>query len=256
MPTEPTAGNGNDGNDDHPANSHSFRAENMHPSQRYELAIQESINIMRERIAEDGLGEDSVHDAALGFLGCVFNRFKAILPAGYEHRRYEYDRDLGDIEYRLRRMSSGGHRQTNSLRLDNILDDLLHEAQLLSQSQIAQCEQCEHCINKYPNMERSDPLTTPNSLDELTLAHVLKELNDSGGFCDTIHGYQVVALLAHIDSMLYVNRPGAVREMVTTIISVLRQSYVSESDERAKFISHAIAEVTESRIRCEKGNDD
>lgn len=254
MPTDPTAENGNDRD----TNSQSFHADDLHPSQRYEMAIQESLNIMREQLVGRELVEnysDIVHDAAFSFLNCAFHRFNKIQPAGYEYQRIGYDIDAAEISYALQRMSGGRRLATNSLRLDNILDDLIHEARLLSRSQIAQCEQCEHCIREYPNMDRSDPLTTPNSLDEPTLAWVLNDLRDSGSVTDRENGWEIVALFAHIDSMLYANRPGAIRKLIASLLEVLLHSDVNHADERAKYASRAIAHVIEIRTMCEKGDD-
>jgi hypothetical protein len=199
-------------------------------------AIEESMSIMADTLRS---GDNNLRDAATQFLICASNRFDAI-PAmkGLHHETYGYEREHVDIAERLKRLTSrklpGDHQ-----RLDHILSALVKEARELAQSQTTFCEQCEHCLRENPT-KRDYEMTTEESVDEKTWAYIVERFSDISGNEGTP---EIVAALKHIASMVWVSRPGAVRDRTNELVAALFKGSLNETELSDDFAKEQLATV-------------
>ena len=206
-------------------------------------AVQESIEIMGERLRE---GELSTREIANTFLVCVSNRFDKFTKPDF-HEGLGYDHKAAEIASNLRRIEQNLSRRTlqpDHGRIDTVLGDLVDEVMRLAQSQSVFCEHCEHCLREryihgFDAIIVGQGYTTEATLDDKTWAHIVERFS----WPDELSKDEIIVALRHIESLAWVERPGAVKEAVTQLVTALVKQSINLDELREGFEEASLANV-------------
>lgn len=240
-----------------PIESPDAAAAEVSPLDRLRALVDESLesfNHELSRLIERCEGEapdrDDLARPATHLLRCLFTRIQKEFPVN-PHDYLGYNRERSEIRHNLDRIYQTVRVSTRSHRLDELLEGLVHESRMLVEAQSVFCEHCEHCLREHPE-QREYEMQTESSLEPKELDYVIERFIED----DLTDGDNLVLLLKHIDSMVWVSRPGAVREVVERVVDGIAGQSFRRSEHVTQYVENSLKRMRERLQLDETGGDE